>query len=66
MFQDIEGFTLRGVAVSWDRDKPEPKWGSALVLRNVSNLTLQDFQGQAATPDAPAILRENVTERSRP
>ncbi len=66
VFQDIEGLTLRGVAVSWDRDKPEPKWGSALVLRNVSNLTLQDFQGQGATPDAPPILRENVTERRHP
>ncbi len=66
VFQDIEGLTLRGVAVSWDREKPEPKWGSALVLRNVSNLMLEDFQGQAATPDAPAILKENVTERSHP
>ena len=66
VFQDIGGLTLRNVAVSWDREKPEPKWGSALVLRNISNLMLQDFQGQAATPDAPAILRENVTERGRP
>jgi hypothetical protein len=64
VFQNIEGLTLREVAVSWDREQPEPKWGSALVLRNVSNLTLQDFQGQAATPDALAILKENVTERS--
>jgi hypothetical protein len=66
VFQDIEGLTLRGVAVSWDRDKPEPKWGSALVLRAISNLTLQDFQGQAATPDAPAILQEDVTVRKDP
>jgi hypothetical protein len=51
------------VAVSWDREKPEPEWGSALVLRNVSNLTLQNFQGQAAAPDAPAVLKENVTDR---
>lgn len=64
VFQDIEELTLRNVAVSWDREKPEPKWGSALVLRAVSNLMLQDFQGQAATPDAPAVLKENVTERS--
>jgi polygalacturonase len=66
VFQDIEGLTLRGVAVSWDREKPEPKWGSALVLRDVSNLTLQDFQGQAAVPDAPAILKENVTVGKKP
>jgi hypothetical protein len=66
VFQDIEGLTLRDVAVSWDRANSEPKWGSALVLRSVSNLTLQDFQGQAAVPDAPAILKENVTERKEP
>ena len=66
MFQDVEGLTLRGVTVSWDRENPEPKWGSALVLRDVSHLTLQDFQGQAATPDAQAILRENVTESGVP
>ncbi len=66
VFENMEGLTLRDVVVSWDCEKPEPKWGSALVLRNISNLTLQDFQGQAATPDAPAILKENVTERSQP
>lgn len=66
VFQDVEGLTLRGVVVSWDHEKPEPKWGSALVLRDVSNLALQDFQGQAATPDAPAILKENVTARKDP
>jgi hypothetical protein len=66
VFQDIEGLTLRSVAVSWDRAKPEPKWGSALVLRDVSDLTLQDFQGQAAVPDAPAVLKENVTARKEP
>jgi hypothetical protein len=63
VFQDIEGLTLRGVTVSWDREKPEPKWGSALMLRNVSDLTLQDFQGQAAAPETPAILKEDVTVR---
>lgn len=66
VFQDIEGLTLCGVSVSWDREQPEPKWGSAVVFRDVSNLTLQDFQGQAATPDAPAVLKENVTLRKDP
>ena len=66
VFQNIEGLTLRGVEVSWDREKPEPKWGSALALRDVSHLTLQDFQGQAATPDTPAILKENVTVEKEP
>ena len=65
IFQGVDGLTLRGVEVDWDRDKAEPKWRSALVLRNVSNLVLQDFRGQAAQSDGsvPAILKENVTER---
>ena len=65
VFQGIDGLTLRGVEVDWDREKPEPKWGSALALRDISNLVLQDFRGQAARPDGPlpAILKQNVTER---
>jgi len=65
VFEGIDGLTLRGVEVDWDRENPEPKWESALVLRDVSNLLLQDFRGQAARPDGPlpAIRRERVTER---
>ena len=68
VLQGIDGLSLRNVEVDWDRDKPEPKWGSALVLRDISNLALRDFRGQAAQPDGPfpAILKENVTERLRP
>jgi len=65
VFEGIDGLTLRGVEVDWDREKPEPKWGSALVLRDVSNLVLQDFRGETAQPDGPlpAVRRERVTER---
>jgi hypothetical protein len=56
--------TGRGVEVDWDREKPEPQWGSAPVLRDVSGLVLRDFRGQAARPGGPlpAIRTENVTE----
>jgi hypothetical protein len=52
------------VEVDWDREKPEPTWGSALVLRNISNLVLQDFRGQAARPDGPlpAVVEEDVND----
>ncbi len=64
VFQGIDGLNLRDVEVDWDRETPEPKWGSGLVLRDISNLVLQDFCGQAAVPSAlPAIVKENVTER---
>ncbi len=65
VFQGIDGLTLRNVEVTWDRNNSEPKWGSALVLRDVSDLVLQDFHGQAARLDAalPAILKDNVALR---
>jgi hypothetical protein len=65
-FQNIDGLTLRNVEVEWDRESPEPKWGSALVLRDISDLTLEGFHGQAARGEgsAPIIVEENVTRRS--
>src|SRR5262249_25414598 len=68
VFQGIDWLTLRGVKVDWDRQNPEPKWGSALVLRDISDLVLQDFSGQTAQAErlAPAILRENVSDRHGP
>lgn len=65
IFQGVDGLTLRGVEVEWDREKPEPKWGSALVLRDISSLLLQDFRGQAGQPNGPmpAMVKENVTQR---
>lgn len=64
VFQGIDGLTLREVDVDWDRESPEPKWASALLLRDVSNLRLQNFRGQAARTDGslPAVLKMNVTE----
>jgi hypothetical protein len=66
VFQGIDGLTLRNVDVSWDREKPEAKWGSALVLRDVSNLVLEGFQAEPGQLDGSveAIVRENVVEKS--
>jgi hypothetical protein len=68
VFQGIDGLTLRDVVVDWDREEPEAQWGSALVLRDISNLVLQGFRGQAARPDGPlpAIVEENVTRQRSP
>ncbi|MHC1765282.1 MAG: glycoside hydrolase family 28 protein [Verrucomicrobiia bacterium] len=66
VFQGIDGLTLRGVEVDWDQANPEPKWRSALVLRDVSDLVLEDFHGMAARLDGsvPGLVKENVTERA--
>lgn len=61
VFQQVDGLTLRNVEVEWDSDLSEPKWGSALVLRNVSNLILDGFRGESGSANTPAILEENVT-----
>jgi hypothetical protein len=66
VFRQIDGLTLRNVEVDWDREAPEAKWGSALVLEEVSNLMLSEFRGQAARPEGPlpAVRKERVTERT--
>lgn len=67
-FHGIDGLTLSQVSVDRDRENSEPKWASALVLRDISNLVLQGLQGQAARPDGPlpAIVESNVTGRQYP
>jgi hypothetical protein len=66
IFEGIHQLTLRDVEVLWDADRPEPKWGSALVLRDITDLQMSNFHGRPAHPEgsAPAIRRERVTERS--
>jgi hypothetical protein len=56
------------ISVDWDREQPEPKWGSALVLREISNLVLQDFQGHAARPEGPlpAVVESSVIRQQSP
>lgn len=68
VFRGIDGLTLQQVAVEWDREKPEPRWASALVLRDVSNLVLEGFRGPAARPEGsvPPIVEENVTRLHAP
>jgi hypothetical protein len=63
VFQAIDRLTLRSVEVIWDRTAPEPKWASALALRDITGLVLEDFRGEAAWPEGPvpAIRREGVT-----
>jgi hypothetical protein len=61
VFEKIDSVTLRNIEVDWDRENPEPSWGSALVLRNVSGLVMEGFRGQAGAAGKPLIIEENVT-----
>jgi hypothetical protein len=60
VFERVRGLKLREVEVEWDQANPEPKWGSALVLRDIEGLDLREFRGEAGQPGVPAIVRERV------
>lgn len=66
VFQKVNHLTLRNIEVEWESERTEPKWGSALVLRDISDLVLEGFRAKAAPPagQAPAVVEENVTRRS--
>ena len=66
LIERVDGLTLRNIGVDWDERSPEPAWGSALVLRDVSRLILEGFGGRAGSPDPgiPAILKQRVKEQS--
>jgi hypothetical protein len=66
IIERVDGLTLRNIDVEWDERSPEPAWGSALVLRDVSRLILSDFRGRAGSKDAeiPAIVRVRVKEQA--
>ena len=60
VFEHVKGLTLDRVEVAWDRDNPEPRWASALVLRDIEGLALQAFKGEAGRSGVAAILKERV------
>lgn len=65
IFERVDGLTLRNLEVKWDRQQPEPKWTSALVLRDISNLVLEKFHGQPAHTNGSvaAIIEKDVSRR---
>lgn len=65
VMERIDGLTLRDIDVQWDKDAPEPGWGSALVLRDISNLWMVGFRGSAARVDLPAIEKVRVKDDLR-
>jgi hypothetical protein len=61
---NVTGLEVRHLSVRWDTDAPEPKWGSALVLRRVSDYLVDDFSGRQgrSVSDFPAIVLEDTTD----
>ena len=67
VIERVDGLTLRNIDVDWDERSPEPAWGSALLLRDISRLILSEFHGRAGSTDpaTPAIVRIRVKEVAR-
>jgi polygalacturonase len=62
--EHVNGLTLRNVAVRWNEETPEPKWRSALVLKDVRRLEIDTFSARQGLKSgaAPAMVLENVTD----
>ena len=60
----VKGLKIRSLSVTWNDEKPEEKWRSALTLKDVTGLELDNFTGRQGLKDgaAPVILLENVTD----
>jgi hypothetical protein len=62
VIERVKMLMLRNIVVEWDAVRAEPGWGSALVLRDVSGLSMDAFHGTTGSkdPSVPAIVRERV------
>jgi hypothetical protein len=60
------GLRIRDLAIRWAGDAPEPKWQSALVLRNVAGYSIDGFTGEPGRPGSahPAILLDGASDGS--
>jgi hypothetical protein len=64
--EGVNGLTLRDIAVRWSEDATEPKWLSALVLKDVTQFDLDGFSGRQglSSSSAPVVVLENVSDGS--
>ena len=60
----VDDLTLENVRVTWDEEAPEPKWASALFLKEVRDLELLRFHGRQGLigADAPVVQLHNVSQ----
>lgn len=61
--QEVKGLKLNNLSVNWS-EETESKWKSALVLKNISDLTIDSFSGRQGLKNSkePAILIDNLTD----
>ena len=64
VIEDVKELRIRDLSIKWAENQPEPKWQSAAVFKNVSDLELRSFSGRQGLKESlfPAIVLENVSE----
>ena len=64
VIEDVNGLSIRDMTIKWDEENPEKNWGSAVVLKNVSDFEIRSFTGRQGIIGAvsPAILLENISD----
>jgi hypothetical protein len=60
----VRGLRVRDLSVRWSSQPTEPAWGSALVLRRVSDFEVNGFEGRQGleTSDAAAIVLDDASD----
>lgn len=63
-FERVQGLMIRDLSVGWTEEQTEEKWGSALVLKNVSDFDIASFSGRQGLKGSatPAVRFENVSD----
>jgi hypothetical protein len=64
VLEGVSGVQLRDLSVRWTDEGAEPKWQSALALRNVTDFEIDGFRGRQGLrrAEAPAILLEDAQQ----
>jgi polygalacturonase len=62
--ESVKQLNIKNLTVRWNEKETEKKWGSALVLNNVSGVLIDSFTGrQGLVPgESPAVVLNNVSD----
>lgn len=63
-FEYVDGLKIRDYSVEWREDQTEPRWQSALVLKDVKDFVIDSFEGRQGLRGSndPTILIENSSD----
>lgn len=62
--QHVNGLILKDLSIQWEDDNAETGWQSSLVLKKVSDFTIDSFSGRQGlkNKDLPAVIFEEVSD----